>query len=342
MTRGDGKDFMGILIVDDSKESRDLLKTFLKGAGYKDIITAASAQEAFEALGLKGEEHRHGVTFRVILLDVVMPEMNGIEACRIIREDAHLADTPVIMVTAVGEQDSLNQAFEAGATDYITKPVSKVELLARVRSVLRLYQEMERRKVREKELIETLKQLSEANRVLTQLSAQDGLTGLANRRHFDENFSAEWRRAMRDRQPLSVVMADIDHFKLYNDHYGHQGGDDCLRQVAAIIGQVVRRPGDIAARYGGEEFVLVLPDTPLEGGIKIAEEVAAAVRTLKLPHEKSPVVPYVTLSMGVACMVPDRSKEMKELIERADRALYAAKRQGRNRVKAAEDHSGIN
>ncbi len=328
---------MGILIVDDSKDSRDLLKTFLKGAGYKDITTAASAQEAFEALGVNGADHRHKIPFKVILMDGVMPEMNGIEACRVIKADAHLADIPVIMVTAMGEQESLNEAFEAGATDYITKPVKKIELLARVRSVLRLHQEMERRKVREKELIETLKQLSEANRVLTLLSAQDGLTGLANRRHFDENFSAEWRRAMRDRQPLSVVMADIDHFKLYNDHYGHQGGDTCLRQVAAVIGQVARRPGDIAARYGGEEFVLILPDTPLEGGMRIAEEAAAAVRALRLPHEKSSAAPYVTLSMGVACMVPDRSKEMKELIERADRALYAAKRQGRNRVKAAAE-----
>lgn len=327
---------MGILIVDDSKESRDLLKTFLKGAGYKDITTASSAQEAFDALGMKGE-HRHNVPFKAILMDVVMPEMNGIEACRIIREDAHLADIPVIMVTAMGEQESLNEAFEAGATDYITKPVKKVELLARIRSVLRLNQEMERRKVREKELIDTLKQLSEANRVLTLLSAQDGLTGLANRRHFDEHFSAEWRRAMRDRQPLSLVMVDIDHFKLYNDHYGHQGGDDCLRQVAAIIGQVARRPADIAARYGGEEFVMVLPETPIEGAIRIAEEAAASVRALQLPHAKSLVAPHVTVSMGVACVVPNRETEMKELVERADKALYAAKRQGRDRVKAAEE-----
>ncbi len=327
---------MAILIVDDSKDSRELLKTHLKGAGYKDITAVSSAQEAFDALGMDGE-HRHNIPFKAILMDVMMPEMNGIEACRAIREDAHLADIPIIMVTAVGEQESLNEAFEAGATDYITKPVKKVELLARIRSVLRLNQEMERRKVREKELIETLKQLSEANRVLTQLSAQDGLTGLANRRHFNEHFLAEWRRAMRDRQPLSLVMADIDHFKLYNDHYGHQGGDDCLRQVATIIGKVARRPADIAARYGGEEFVLVLPETPLEGAVKIAEEVAATVRAMQLPHAKSPVAPHVTLSLGVACVIPNREKEMTELIERADRALYSAKRQGRNQVKAAEE-----
>lgn len=327
---------MGILIVDDSKDSRDLLKTHLKGAGYKDITVVPSAREAFDALGMNAQ-HRHTTLFRAILMDVVMPEMSGIDACRAIRQDPHLADIPVIMVTAIDEQDSLNDAFEAGATDYITKPVKKVELLARVRSVLRLHQEMERRKVREKELIETLKQLSEANRVLTHLSAQDGLTGLANRRHFDEHFLAEWRRAMRDRQPISLIMADIDHFKLYNDHYGHQGGDDCLKRVAAVFGQVARRPADIAARYGGEEFVLVLPETPLEGAIRIAEEAASSVRALQLPHDKSPVAPYVTLSLGVACVVPNREKEMKELIELADRALYTAKRQGRNRVKAAEE-----
>lgn len=327
---------MGILIVDDSKDSRELLKAFLKGAGYKDITSVSSAREAFEALGMDGE-HSHAISFKAVLMDVVMPGMNGIEACRAIRKDAHLADMPVIMVTAAGEQENLHEAFEAGATDYIAKPVKKMELLARVRAVLRLKQEMDRRKTREKELTETLKRLSEANRVLTQLSAQDGLTGLANRRHFDEHFSAEWRRAMRDRHQLSLVMVDIDHFKLYNDHYGHQGGDDCLRQVAAVIGQVARRPADIAARYGGEEFVLVLPETPLEGAVKIAEEAAASVYALRVPHAKSPVAPYVTLSMGAASMVPNRETEMKELVERADRALYAAKRQGRNRVKAAEE-----
>ena len=324
---------MGILIIDDSKDSRDLLKVHLKGAGYKDITAVSSAREAFDILGMEKGAHRHSLSFSVILMDVVMPEMTGIEACRAIKEDMHLADIPVIMVTAMGEQESLNEAFEAGATDYITKPVKKMELLARVRSVLRLKQEMDRRKTREKELTETLKQLSEANSVLTRLSAQDGLTGLANRRHFDERYSAEWRRAMRDRQPLSVLMLDIDHFKLYNDHYGHQGGDNCLRQVAAIIGQVARRPADTAARYGGEEFVLVLPETPLEGAMKIAEEVAENVRVMQLPHAKSPVAPHVTLSVGVACLVPNRETDMKELIERADKALYAAKREGRNRVK---------
>ncbi|MBI5637511.1 MAG: GGDEF domain-containing protein [Nitrospinae bacterium] len=154
---------------------------------------------------------------------------------------------------------------------------------------------------------------------------------------FQTHFMLESRPPFRLIPYWKRLMVDIDHFKLYNDHYGHQGGDDCLRQVAAIIGRVARRPADIAARYGGEEFVLVLPETPLEGAVKIAEEVAAGVHALRTPHAKSPVSPYVTLSMGVASMVPNRETEMKKLVERADQALYAAKRQGRNRVKAAEE-----
>ncbi len=329
---------MAILIVDDSKESRELLKTYLKMSGQKEVTAVASAKEAFAALGMNG--HHHPLHYDLILMDVVMPEMGGIEALRHIRQDAHLSDIPVIMVTAMDEQESLHEAFTAGANDYIAKPVKKMELLARIRSLLRLRHEMNRRKEREHELTAALKQVSEMNRILTRLSAQDGLTGLANRRHFDEYFAAEWRRAQRDGTPLSVVMMDIDHFKAYNDRYGHQQGDDCLRQAAALIASGAKRPADLAARYGGEEFVLVLPETPFEGALRIAERVAQEFRSMKMPHAASSAAPYVTVSMGVASIVPQPGRGAEELLEQADKALYAAKHEGRDRVKGAAPEEG--
>jgi diguanylate cyclase (GGDEF)-like protein len=189
----------------------------------------------------------------------------------------------------------------------------------------------------ERKLSTAMTELAEANKRLTLLSTQDGLTGLYNRRHFDAHFEAEWRRGLRDKTPISIIMADIDHFKLYNDHYGHQGGDDCLRQVAAAIGKASHRPTDLAARYGGEEFVLVLAETLLDGAVQVAEEISGNVRALNLPHARSSVGSFVTLSMGAACAVPKAGSDMNELIKKADAALYEAKRQGRARVVRAED-----
>lgn len=183
------------------------------------------------------------------------------------------------------------------------------------------------------ELTQTKRQLTESNTQLERLSTLDTLTGLANRRRFDEVLRYEWRRSAREATPLSLVFCDIDFFKAFNDGYGHLAGDACLAQVGRAVSTVSNRPGDLAARYGGEEFVLILPGTTEEGARLLAEKLRARVEELRILHARSPLGGRLTISLGVACMVPRPGSEPKELLDLADRALYAAKEGGRNRVK---------
>jgi diguanylate cyclase (GGDEF)-like protein len=178
-----------------------------------------------------------------------------------------------------------------------------------------------------------LEDLKKANDILRKTSAIDGLTGLANRNSFEEFIEREWGRAARNQKPISLVMLDIDHFKAYNDNYGHQEGDDCLKKVASVLAKSATRSADIAARYGGEEFIVVLPDTDSRGAVEVAEKLRIAVEMLSVPHSHSPTASVVTASIGVASLVPDRSMDYSRLVKSADAALYAAKRDGRNRVK---------
>lgn len=180
-----------------------------------------------------------------------------------------------------------------------------------------------------------LEEVRKGNDILRQASTIDGLTGLANRQSFDECMDREWRRAMRDQQPISLIMLDIDHFKLYNDNYGHQGGDECLKKVAAVIAGSVNRPADLAARYGGEEFMVVLPDTDIRGATEMAERLRIEVEVLGVPHAFSATASVVTVSIGVASLVPGQNMDPSQLIKLVDTRLYAAKHDGRNRVKAA-------
>lgn len=328
---------MSILIVDDSKVIQVLLGTTLKKAGYEDLNFASSAQEAFDFLGISAKESTRTVVKRIdlILMDIVMPVIDGIEACRIIKANEFMADIPIIIVTAKDDSEVLQLAFSAGAVDYIVKPVKKQELLARVRSVLKLRHEMDRRKARERELLEVTRQLEEANKTLQRFSYLDGLTGVSNRRFFDDTLNKEWKRAMREQQPLGMIMIDIDFFKAYNDYYGHQGGDDCLRKVAKTINAVPKRPTDFVARYGGEEFAVVLPNTDLEGVRVVAEQMLDDVRNLVIPHERSKVADRITISIGLVSSLPKKGQDCADLIKRADIALYNAKSEGRNRIKVS-------
>jgi diguanylate cyclase (GGDEF)-like protein len=185
------------------------------------------------------------------------------------------------------------------------------------------------------ENLDLLKELQTANEALRRWSAIDGLTGLANRRSFDETVEREWRRAMRDLRPVSMIMLDIDHFKLYNDNYGHQDGDDCLRRVASAITERVKRPADLAARFGGDEVVIVLPDSTLEGAADIAERIRRSVKALGIPHAHSSSGEMVTISVGVASIVPKSGTAPSQLIKLVDTALYSAKHSGRDRVMVA-------
>ncbi|MCC6346436.1 MAG: response regulator [Nitrospirales bacterium] len=323
---------MSILIVDDSADHRLLLQKILVNAGFTDILLAESAEDAFRALGMDSPDARAG-EIDLVLMDIVMPGIDGIQACRSIKEHEALRDIPIVIITARTETNDLQAAFDAGAVDFITKPLNKIELLTRVRSALHLKQETDRRKERERELLDLTSQFEEANRTLERIASTDSLTGISNRRHFDRVFPDEWRRAGREREPLSVIMIDIDFFKAYNDTYGHQAGDECLRKVAAALRASLRRPGDLVARYGGEEFVAVLPGDDQKGAVRVAGGMQENVAALRIPHEQSSVSGWVSISLGAATVVPDRTLAPEDLLERADRAVYAAKQNGRNRIE---------
>ena len=332
---------MPILVVDDSEDVRLLIKTFLNSAGYKDILLADSALEALALLdipceGLKlAPSKKKNLDVDIILLDVVMPEMDGIEFCRIVKASEQHKDIPVVMTTAIDEVKLLEVAFDSGAIDYLSKPLNKIELLARVRSILKLKKETDQRKARELELVELNRALFSANERLKELSSLDGLTGISNRRGFDERLEEEWNRGRRSVTPLSLILLDIDFFKFYNDTYGHLAGDECLISVANSFKKTLHRPADSLARYGGEEFAVILPETNEEGALKIAEDLRKAAESMGLQHETSKVADHVTVSLGSATMIPSEGSAPSDLIDAADKALYRAKEEGRNRVKAA-------
>jgi diguanylate cyclase (GGDEF)-like protein len=326
---------MGILIVEDSPDMAFSLKALLEAEGFKDVHTAGSARQAFRLLGLEGGDGPPS-HIDVILMDVRMPGVSGIDACRQIKAQKHLADIPILMVTGAVDEADLEVAFAAGAADYITKPIKYPELLARLRSALALKRELDDRKARAHELLDMARQLREANAALERLSILDELTGVANRRHFNRTLDQEWSRTLRNRPFLSLLLVDVDCFKAYNDTYGHQAGDECLRRVAEAVRGVLKRPTDLLARYGGEEFAVILPDTKAEGAAALAEAIRHAVEALNLPHSRSVVGDRITISLGVATGDTVWPRDSRELISAADQALYQAKHEGRNRVKVFE------
>jgi len=329
-----------VLAVDDSSEARKLYRRLLESTGQVKVLEADSAGAAYAILGIGGSA---GIPppIDLILMDLSMPGTDGIQACRRIKSTPHLTDIPIIVVTARTEFDTLESAFSAGALDYIEKPVNRLELLARVGSLLRLKAEKDARMAREQELLEVKQELEERNQELRHLSSLDGLTGIANRRQFDETLGREWRRGARDSIPLALIMVDIDHFKEYNDRHGHSCGDEILRQVAGLLREVVRRPADLAARYGGDEFAILLPATEAAGAQILAEKLRAGAAELRLPIEEGGSLPKLTLSIGVAAAHSSHHHATAEsLLLAADAALYRAKRGGRNRVVVVQVQPG--
>ncbi len=248
----------------------------------------------------------------LILLDVVMPGMDGFEILNRLKSQPGTTDIPIIFVTAHGGEEIETQCLQAGGVDFIQKPVNPNVVKARVKTHL------------------TLKFQSD---FLRDMAFIDGLTGVSNRRHFDDRLAVEWGRAQRAEAALSLVLLDVDCFKSYNDHYGHQAGDDCLRQIAAVLKSEIRRPTDLVARYGGEEFVCLLPDTQFEDAMNIANRLAVAVKQKGIAHLHSLAAPVVTISLGVASREGAvLTRRAARLLALADKQLYQAKRTGRNKV----------
>lgn len=309
----------------------------MKALVIEDTVTSATLIcHSLGRMGLETVHARDGVTgidaFKrekpdLILLDIVMPGLDGFEVARRIRQLEKDGEwTPIIFLSAKNSDEDFERGIEVGGDDYLTKPVSEAVLKAKVRAMQRIAQ------MRYSLLVLTRK-LDDANRELTRLSAFDGLTGIANRRTFDTALSREWRRSARVGAPLSLLVIDVDSFKQFNDAYGHQVGDECLKAVARSLAGHSRRPADLVARYGGEEFAAVLPDTCAEGATIVAESMREAIERLGITHRHSSAASIVTVSIGVATTVPSRADDhgFADLLKCADQALYRAKEEGRNR-----------
>lgn len=324
-----------ILIVDDQPANLLVMESLLEGV-EAELVKATSGQQALSLV----LEHE----FALILLDVQMPGMDGFETATLLRGRKQTRHLPIIFVTAISKDDEhVFKAYESGAVDYLFKPINPHILRSKVDIFLQLdrQQRLLARKSTEldlkvKELLEVKAQLEEANVRLNELSLTDALTGLRNRRSFQETIEAEWRRAMRNRHPLTLVLADIDSFKQFNDYYGHLAGDDCLVRIAGVIKSPLMRPSDLAARYGGEEFVILLPDTDLQGGLHLAENIRREVEKMAVEHPESATGRHLTMSFGVSSVVPSPDFVPLDLVCAADKALYMAKETGRNRVVAQD------
>ncbi|HCY85272.1 MAG TPA: diguanylate cyclase response regulator [Desulfobacteraceae bacterium] len=321
-----------ILIVDDRPENLLTLEQVLESPDL-DVVRAESGHEALE----KTLDYE----FALILLDVQMPVMDGYETATLLRGNKRTKNIPIIFVTAANKEEAhVFRGYGSGAVDYLFKPLAADVLTSKVKIFLELHNQRQLLEVKTRELdakvaeLEALKyELEESNEKLRQLSSLDGLTDLPNRRFFDETLVREWQRGRRKQTPLTLIIADIDHFKAYNDAYGHVIGDDCLKKVARGLDKSILRDVDIIARYGGEEFAAILPETDQDGGILIAERMLSTIRKLNITHEHSKTADHVTVSLGVATTIPSDSANATRLIQAADRALYTAKASGRNAFK---------
>ena len=303
-----GEDTALILVVDDNPDNLEIISTRLRFRGY-EVSTAERGDEAIRMV--KDNEPD------LILLDIMMPDMDGYEVARRIRAEDEISFIPIIVVTARDSTEDKVTGLDAGADDYLTKPINFPELEARVRSMLRIKRLQD--------------QLEEKNRELEQLSISDGLTGLYNHRHLHELLQDEFERSRRTEEPVSVVMFDLDRFKEVNDTYGHQAGDTVLTELADILRETAREI-DKLGRYGGEEFMAILPDSDPKAGVTFAERVREMVEKQHFDIQADEPL-RMTISAGVATYPTDDADGARRLVHYADQALYSAKNSGRNRVE---------
>jgi len=310
-----------VLVVEDMESLRSALVAELRHAGVSSVLEAGDGDAALQAFR----------QFRpdLVLLDICLPGNDGYWVAQQMRIAEPGDWTPIIFLSVLDNELDVWRGIEAGGDDYLTKPVKPIVLVAKLRAMRRLL-DMRRR------LVALTEELHLANERLNAMVEVDALTGLLNRRGFDQRLHSEIIAARRDGLPLTLMLCDLDHFKLYNDAVGHVQGDACLQQVARLLREVCVRPRDSAARYGGEEFALILPNTPRSGAMTFARALGQMLMTQGIAHPGSPVAPMVTISGGITTCVPDESTSAESMIMRADQALYAAKAQGRDRFFSFE------
>lgn len=309
-----GEDKPLVLVAEDNADLRDYVVRVLSSQFH--VMAARDGREALERARSRIPE--------LIVSDRMMPRMSGDQLLEAVRADAVLRGVPLMFLTARSELDAQVDGLKNGANDYLTKPFHEDELVARASNLVRLHRQ-------EQEIRALVHRLERANAELAELSRTDGLTGIANRRAFEERLLAEWRGLCVHQDVLSIVLCDVDCFKSYNDSLGHVQGDECLRQVSAAMAKSLSRRSDLLARYGGEEFVVILPQTDASGAIQVAERLREAVLALALPHPKSSAGRFVSVSVGAATLRASPENSPFRCVELADEVLYVAKREGRNR-----------
>lgn len=321
---------MSILIVDDSPPVVKLLQATLGRAGYTETTCTGCGAAALSYLGIEPAAESLP-TVDCVLLDIVMPGVDGIEICRIIKSHPAYADTPVIMVTVRDEPETLREAFRAGANDYITKPVRELELVARLKAAIRLKKEIEARKAREAELVRMTEKLAEANTLLAELTITDDLTKVGNRRYFAGCLDNEWRRSFRDATPLSIIFVAVDRFQEFNEQLGRAKGDACLKLIAQVLQMTLRRTTDHLSRYSDSEFAIVLPKTALAGAEIVAGHIRQSIKELEVKHPSG----FVSVSQGVASVIPASGMTATTFLAMAEEAMAAAQKAGGDQVRSA-------
>jgi diguanylate cyclase (GGDEF)-like protein len=317
---------VSILIVDHQPETLSALQTMVTQARQWNVIAAGSVADAMGVLSTGGIE--------LVLTDLMGPGMVGLDLCAQMQGRPDLRHIPLVVLLGEEDRAHLGRIYSAGACDYIAKPLHIEEVVARVQAVLRSREEIARRVARERELVA-------ANRKLLRLVAVDPITGVANRRAFDQAMERVWRSGARYNFEVALLMIDVDHFKPYNDQLGHPAGDECLKRVALALAAALFRPDDFLARYGGEEFSVILPRTDLGGAFAVAERLRATIQDLGIVHPASPTGDRLSISQGVACQNPAYGSSAVQLIALADEALYQAKARGRNRVSVSTDATPV-
>ena len=314
----DERDHVAVLLVDDQPIVAEAIRRTLSGVPHVQFSYCRDASSAHEAA--------ERLKPTVILQDLVMPGIDGMALLRQYRRNPAIKDVPIIVLSTKEEPAVKSESFANGANDYLVKLPDRLELLARMHYHSRAYVHQLQRDEAFEELRRSRQLLVEKNLELERFSHVDGLTGISNRRYFDNFSTMQWKQAIRERTPYSILMIDVDNFKSYNDTYGHVAGDAVLIRVATALKRTCMRPTDLVARFGGEEFIASL-ETDLPGAAVVAEKLRAAVAAAAIPHLGA----TLTVSIGGATASPRENDSVADLIEAADAALYDAKRAGKNR-----------